>query len=252
MTTETEPGLKLLPQYRDVTVEKRKRDYLIGGESFQRVTSALGIINKPALVPWATKIALESVKEWLKGEDADNTDAMLAWAKGAPNRTKSDAADRGTETHALVERVIKKGVQIFEEVPLELLPAVRGAVAYLNDYGITVIATEQTVWSDSLKVAGTFDGLGWMGDKLVLFDWKRSKGIYWEYALQLGAYAKMLGELTGKTPDEAHVVRLAQGDGPLYEVQVLADLDAAYSAYLSALALHRAGKTNWWQTTGEG
>ena len=237
--------LKLLPEFQDVTVEKRKKSYLIGGVSYQRVTTALNIIDKPGLKYWAVNKALESVHDWLDGPDAENTDAMLAWAKGAPDRTKNEAADRGTETHSLVERIINEGPQVREEVPEELLPAVDGAVAYLKDYDITVIATEQTVWSTSLKVAGTFDGIGFMGDKLIIFDWKRSKNIYWNFALQLGAYAKMLGELTGAVPAEAHVVRLAQDEGPLYEVEVLTELDAAYSAYLAALALHRAGKTKW-------
>ena len=225
------------------SLDENAWDYLIGGVSFQRVTTALNIIDKPGLQYWAVNQALDSVRDWREERD---TKDMLDWAKGAPGRTSTAAADRGTETHALVERIINEGPQVREEVPEELLPAVDGAVAYLKDYEITVIATEQTVWSESLKVAGTFDGIGFMGDKLIIFDWKRSKNIYWNFALQLGAYAKMLGELTGAVPAEAHGVRLAQDEGPLYEVEVLTELDAAYSAYLAALALHRAGKTKWW------
>ena len=258
MTTVNPAGLKLLPEFQDLEINKRARDYVIGGEKYQRVTTALGIINKPALVPWATKTALNTVRdtltEYLVSDSAfDSTyiDVIIGLARDRLKETKNDAADLGTATHGFVERIINEGPQVREEVPMELLPAVDGAVAYLKDYDITVIATEQTVWHSELKVAGTFDGLGWMGDKLVLFDWKRAKGIYWEYALQLGAYAEFLKELTGKAPDEAHVVRLLQEppeDGePLYEVKVIADLNLAFQAYRTALSLFRAGKANWFR-----
>ena len=248
-------GLKLLPEYADVTVEKREKSYLINGTSYQRVTTALNIIDKPGMQFWAVNQALASMDEWLKSPvtSRSSPDQALAWAKTAPQRTSGKASDRGTETHALVERIINEGPQVWEEVPLELVPAVNGAVEYLSDYGITVIATEQTVWSNTLKVAGTFDGMGFMGDKLVLFDWKRSKAIYWNMALQLGVYSQMVYELTGAIPDEAHVVRLSQGepnpDGKFYEARVVADLPAAYEAYVAAFNLHTAGKAKWWTQT---
>ncbi len=43
------------------------RHYQVEGfsEPFPSVTTVLGIINKPALIPWARNMALESVKETL-------------------------------------------------------------------------------------------------------------------------------------------------------------------------------------------
>ena len=275
MTTELK-GLLLLPEYQDANIEKRARDYKINGERYQRVTTALGIINKPALVGWATKTALNGVRESLldysvnspmvsalhhdeglaqnvegTSEYSRSIDGIIDHTRTRLAATKNDAADLGTATHGFVERIINEGPQVREEVPLELLPAVDGAVAYLNDYNITVIATEQTVWHPQLKVAGTFDGLGYMGDKLVLFDWKRARGIYWEYALQLGAYAELLKKLTGKAPDEAHVVRLlqepAEDGAPLYEVQVVADLKDALKGYMTALRLYRSQSNKWFR-----
>ncbi|MBC8280132.1 MAG: hypothetical protein H8E48_05035 [Chloroflexi bacterium] len=278
MTTTQDLAIPLKPEWQDATVEARPRSYVINGTSYQRVTTALGIINKPALVPWATKTATEAVRSLLldkvksgdvrrtgrfMGRDqgkyddyANAVDAMIVEAKKKPDSIKEDAADLGHLTHEFVDRINRcenpDGIlEILQEVPENVLPAVKGATEYLEDYKIQVISTEQIVWHPSLLFAGTFDGMGWMGDKLVLFDWKRSGGIYWEYALQLGAYARCFQEITGVMPDQAHVVRLSQGtanaDGRFYELKTITDLEAAWYAYHQALMLHKSQKLIWFK-----
>ena len=248
-----EPMPVLGPRYRryqQATVVKRAKDYLIDGVRYQRVTTMLGVINKPALVPWARGSAMTSFEGALRDKVGSEItpgliEELRAIAEVRANQREAAPASQGQLTHEFVDRLLKEGPAVREEVPPELLPAVDGAAAFLEDYGIEVIATEHTVWSELDMVAGTFDLLG--RDKqgrVVIADWKRSRGIYWEYALQLGAYAHYLHWTTGYRAEAGYVVRLPQepvpNDKPLYEAKAVEDLDKAYEAYQSAARLYRA------------
>ena len=47
----------------------RARDYLIDGKSYRRVSSVLGVINKPALPAWAAKQVSEALVDTLRDKD---------------------------------------------------------------------------------------------------------------------------------------------------------------------------------------
>lgn len=276
MTTTNQPTerkkIQLKRKYKKVKVVPMVRIYKIDGVSYQRVTTCLNIINKPAMISWAGRVAAEAAGGLLEGQlgkdlkeaweheqGAANTqekraqditdaiDVIVETAKKRPDKEKDEAADRGNEIHDWAERVMKEGIEVLEEVPPELLIPVKGAVAYIQDYGIEIISAETTVWDDDYKVAGTFDLLGWMGDQLVLVDWKSGKGIYWEMALQVAAYSVFHLKLYGVLPDKAHLVQLPRKEGESYRVKTITDIWGAWQTYCLALALHRAEKTIWFE-----
>lgn len=270
MTTTTRPEIKLLPEFENVVINPMERIYKVDGVSYARVTSNLGIIAKPALIGWAGKTAALAAGEYLKDPKASrdiktlsrlktnsaayNTavDAMVTTIRKRPDKEKDASADRGHEVHAWVDQVLKAGMTeanaLLKKVPPNQIHAVLGAVKYIQDYNIEVIATEQHVWDDELKVCGTFDLLGWMGDQLLLADWKSGKGLYWEMALQLGAYCEFHLKTRGILPQVAHLVQLAQGpDSPPYTVKTITDIWGAYDAYIVARDLTKVGKTIWFE-----
>jgi len=263
--TTTTRTLKLLPYCRDVTVEKpgsRKglaHWYAINGVKYDRVTSALGIINKPALIPWAKKLALGKVREVLldpvvadelamisayvgEGQNPEYAawvDRLIDTASKRPDEVKEEAADRGTGLHQEIERYLTS----------EDRPAAEGvtaqAVRFLSDWDITIAQSEMTVWSDDLQVAGTCDGVGWNKDgELIIWDWKTGSGPWWEMALQLGAYSEMLRLLTGYRPVSAYVVKLT---AEAYAVHRVTNLKNAWREYERAVRLNNASKLDWWE-----
>ena len=266
MTTATD-RIGLLPQYQNVTIEKRARDYLVDGESYRRVTSALGVINKPALVPWAVKTTLERVEEVMRspevaldfGKLAAETvtnverqgitgrsdyegfvDLLMASAKKAADQKRDSAADRGTSVHEEI-RAVLEGTQSGERV---IAPQTDQALQFLDDKLYEVVASEVPLWNDDLKVAGTCDVVGVNRHGYpVVWDWKTGSGPWWEMALQLGAYASMLTRLTGEPVTEAFVVKLLP-DG--YEVHQVSNLRKAQEAFEHAASLHAASKNKWW------
>ena len=260
--------IKLLPQYAGVIVKPRARDYLVDGERYQRVTTALGIINKPALIPWAKRVTLKRVEEILLnkrvseelaavvGESpaayAEFIGLLIADAGKASGEERDARADLGTEAHAHIHTALTLHP---DEVPPYVVslagdqqPPVRAALDFVKSHGITVVEAEAVVWDDILKVAGTIDGVGEIGDDLVIWDWKTGAGIYWETALQLAAYSALLMRVTGRRVSEAFAVRLPHSLGETYEYRRLTrdGLGQAFNAYIHALHLNRARNEELW------
>jgi len=95
---------------------KNGRFYQVAGfaEPFPSVTTVLGIIAKPALVPWARNVALDSVRTaltqrtggpvWLTPEWVEG---VITEARSRPDQVKTEAADFGTQAHTLIEQNIQ-------------------------------------------------------------------------------------------------------------------------------------------------
>ena len=260
--------LEFLPQYQDASIEPHAHYYRINGVRHQRVTTALNIINKPALPAWAARVALGRVREILEAPDTvselsrlpldEHTfdpaeyqgfiDRLMTAVAKRPNEIRDESSALGTEVHALL-RALAQGDNV--SIPVEHQPAITGALAFLADYEITVCDTERVVWDDVQRIAGTVDGIGWRNGQLVIWDWKRSAHIYWETALQLAAYAKLLSGLTDMDVAEAFAVRLPRTAGETYEAKRISgeNLVTAYGCYYSATDLYSAGKFAWWEET---
>ena len=281
-------NIQRLPEYAEAIVIPPgapggdRYSYTIDGELYRRVTTVLGEgVPKPALINWAKRINNDvifgeytdkkksAVKPggWLKTyidqadylqELAVNEDALLGLRKeveGLVAATSSIPADLGTEGHALLHQILEEGAMVpLVEINPDLQPAIEGASQWLRDYGITPVATEYTVWHPHLAIAGTIDGIGYNEKgQLILWDWKRSKGIYPEMYLQLAAYCQLLRMVTGLKPDLAYIVQLPQEevfDGPPYHVGVMPDIDVVWSTFLHAYHLGKGMRELKDATTG--
>ncbi len=237
-----------LPQYQDVPTEQRPRSYKIGGKTYARVSTALGVINKPSIGPWMVRMAVEKMREHLLNEDVQGelayaaaetpeayeafVDRLFESVKAAPNAERDKRGERGTGIHEEIASWLNNPVRA------ELTPPAVAATAFLLDWDVTVLASELIVWDDEHAVGGTLDGVGTLptGD-LVVWDWKTGSGPWWEMALQLGAYGHMYGELSGRGVDRLFIIKLTEED---YEVHEVPDRDAAWAGYLQALVLHRS------------
>jgi len=220
----------VIPRLQARRVEMSQgRYYEIGGLTVPGVSTVLAVIAKPGLSAWGRRTALEAMKELLEA-GADMEEA-LALAEGEPERQRDIAAGRGALVHEAVALALAKGVY-----PSEWAPLVRAALSFLADYGLHPLATEALVVSKRRGFAGTADLIARGGDgTLALADWKTG-GIWPEAALQLGAYAIALEEMTGRPVGEAYVVRLQEKG---YEAKRV-NLPLAKRAFLACLTLWRA------------
>jgi hypothetical protein len=216
-------------QVRRFTVGER-HFYEVNGVVVPSVSSILSVIAKPNLVAWARRTALEKVRELL--EEGLSIEVALALAEVEPERQRDLAAQRGGLVHEAIACALKKGSYAAGEGD----PRVRAALSFLTDYGLDCVAVELMVWSLHHRYAGTIDLVGRQADGVLsLADWK-SGGIWPEAALQLGAYAIALEEMTGRPVGEAYVVGLREKG---YEAKRV-NLPLARRAFLACLTLWRA------------
>ena len=207
-----------------------ERFYEVDGALYPSVTAVLGVISKPNLVAWARRTVLAAVRELLaNGADVETA---LTLAEREPERVRDTARERGTAVHEAIAAALAG-----EPYPPETAPWVKAALGFLEDHGLTLLASEQVLVSRRHGYAGTCDVATLQEDGgLVLLDWKTC-GIWPEAALQLGAYAIALEEMAGSPVREAYVVGLREEEG--YEARRV-DLPVAQQGFLGALALWRA------------
>jgi hypothetical protein len=170
--------------------------YWLDGRPIPGVTGLLGKgLPKPAIPYWAAKSVAEYV---IANPQAVDTlremgdGPAIAALKQVPWQQRDEAAVRGTDVHALADRVIH-GHDV--DVPDHLIDHVTGYARWLDEFDVVAIATERPVASRKWWYAGTFDGIvrmdrgPWAG-RTVGLDIKTSKGVYGETALQIAAYMR--------------------------------------------------------------
>ena len=209
-------------------ISVNSRGYTINGKKYRRVTSVLGVINKPRLPGWAAKQVREAARDGLK--DGATLEALMqpggadrfADSIGrAADEARDSAAEAGTAVHDALQEFLDYWVNNgFDPGVYACLPnkAKHGA-DWLEESAYEIENTEVTVWNDAFDVAGTIDVVGRDADgRLVIWDWKTGSGPWPEMALQLGAYAWMLSNMTEEPVENAFIVKLADDGAHRYSL----------------------------------
>lgn len=174
----TEPKLA-----RKVRGKGRHYEHPITGELIPSVTNVIGILDKPALPRWSAKMVAEQAWKMRHSLDALGEAEAIDVLKGSPWRNSGRAADRGTSIHGYLEAIAEG-----REPPVLEGDAVRyrkAADDFLVRYRPEFIHTEFTVFGNGY--AGTADAMVIIGGRLLIADYKTSKALYPEVALQLAA-----------------------------------------------------------------
>lgn len=175
---------------------KRGHKYELDGKEVKGVTTLLGGgMPKPALPYWAAKMVAEYVADNFNNLDtflSRDREAAIKHMKMVPWTERDKAAARGTDVHAIAETIIHGGSS---EVNAEIVDYVNGYVSWLDAWEVVPVLTEKTIANRTHWYAGTFDAIltfksGPYAGKTYMCDWKTSKAVYGEMAMQLVAYAK--------------------------------------------------------------
>lgn len=160
------------------------------GAKVPGVTSIIGMLPKPFLTFWASKVVAEYAIDHL-GDMVNivlrgDRQGAIDYLKNAPRRTTGAAAETGTLAHSAFEDIANGKDPV---VSPDVLPFARLFKRMMTDTGIIIDRQEQTVYSHQHDYAGSFDGWGSINGKPVVIDNKTTKsGIHAEVALQLSAY----------------------------------------------------------------
>ena len=158
------------------------------------VTTALGIIEKPALNYWRAKGTARAILEtdgYLPEEWSE--DDRIRWALQAIDAYRDEAAELGSSVHLLADiEGMPLGARESDSKTFEVgereKPYLEAYRRFLERYSASsIVSSEHAVWSAN-GYAGTYDLIMRIAGELWLIDIKTSKGIYEETALQLAGY----------------------------------------------------------------
>lgn len=178
-----------------------ERLYTIDGKKLPSVTTILGILNKPALLPWAAKetaaefarLLMELPMVHADGERMLPDERIMEYAevaKKAYRKKSEEAMSKGTIVHDIIEQwIINDGKITPDEVSDPVArQGLEQFLAWGEQHEIEILESEQVI-TDGELYAGRYDLLCVVDGKKTLADLKTSSGIWPEYIYQCHAYA---------------------------------------------------------------
>jgi hypothetical protein len=237
----------------------RGHSYTIDGENTVGVTTALSVLDKPALPYAASKVLAERVLAMTADElhEVQSMRGELGVFELANTYRKqwSGRAARGTRVHRYAERLVAGEPVDLAEADEELLPEVEAAAQFMDTWRIRPLLVEPTVGDYTHRYAGSADLIAETGSGMrVLFDYKTNRrnrkgpSIYPETALQLTAY-RFASHYVAADGTELPMAELGieackavhlHPDG--YDVYPLVSDARVFDTFLHALKVYRAMK----------
>lgn len=189
------------------------------GRKYKSVTSVLNMLPKQLfLVPWAAKVVAENACYIMDGiENGGGEDYLYPYfdedecefdfelmAEDLKNSWKwerDDAGGIGDEVHNSIDQLIeitkcKKSIvrDVFDAmvdewgISSEAKKRVSHFVTFCEENDVVPVGNEFTVFNDSFGYAGTCDLAAWVNGEAMFIDFKTSRSVHPDTALQLTAY----------------------------------------------------------------
>ena len=191
------------------------------GKRIIGVTTALGVLNKPALMYWANNIGLQGIKV---------------------REYVDDLAQIGTLAHDMALCYTKKAIvdtSQYTKIQIDLAETCYlKFLDYYTHYKPEVIFAERQLVSEKYQFGGTLDNYCMIDGKRTLLDYKTGKAIYLEHFFQLAAY-KLLLEENGYPVDVCTILRIGRNDAEGFEIKPMQDLTLHTEIFLHCVELYR-------------
>jgi hypothetical protein len=223
-----------------LTFNQNGHKYRVGDKEVLGVTTVLGIIAKPALIPWAVNETVGYLAGNLRPGityDEVQIKTMLEAAKRAHRQRKQDAADLGSMIHKWIEEYIK-GENPPAPVNPQMQQAIQAFLGWVKKNKVKFIASERTVYSRKYNYAGTADFICEIAGKKYIGDIKTSNAIYNEYLLQVAAYRFAIQEEDSSNYDGMMIIRVPKNDGEI-EIREFNNYADNARGFIYALMLYR-------------
>lgn len=224
--------------------------YTLDGKPLTGVTTILGVIAKPALIPWAAKMTVEYIHEHqpklvnFAGTDyivytpAQLHDILDA-AKKAHTVKRDNSADLGTLAHAWIEKfAMGKNPK-----PVKKLSFITdNFVKWAKENEVKFLESEIRLYSEKLWYAGTCDLVFTIKGRKYIGDVKTQPALYDRTPFfQMAGYQLALEE-QGMTGIDGRMIIRCGKDGS-FEVKESADYETDRKGFLACLDLYRTIKS---------
>lgn len=180
------------------------------------VTTYMGIIDKPALIPWAVGLTVGYVRDHLDEIRQGDLEAkdILERARAESNKQRDIAAEIGKAIHQWIDDHQRGNTPEMPSDP-KVLQGVNAFLSFLDEYKVTFLWTERILYSKKHGYVGTADmglkfGNNGMRGKKFLADTKTTNNIYCETGLQTAAYLEAFEEETKEKYDGRLILRISK------------------------------------------
>lgn len=179
-----------MTQPRNAHQTARGRIYQWQDEQFVSVTTVIsGGVPKPALKNWGERTVAEFAVDNMDTLKSLDRAAAVDLAKRAPYRSSDAAAARGSDVHDWAENYVLGHAIAVSDAPVGHQGYMKAFLKFLDEWQPKYEMTEASVYNRKYGYAGTLDALMHVpGLGLCLVDYKTSRGVYGETALQLASY----------------------------------------------------------------
>lgn len=220
---------------------RKRHAYMLGQKRIISVTSALGVIDKPFLLPWALKM-MQGFLQGVLDEGAVIDATHIEYAKKAHKRKSEEAAAIGTEVHDWAEAYINN---VNPELPEDenVLNGVTAFLQWVKEHQVEFLSSERPVYSKKHKYVGKMDAEAMVDGKKCVIDFKTSKKIYPEMALQVAAYQRAAEEEDGTKFDGNRWIARFDKETGEFEAVELENVAKDFQVFLSALKIKK------WETS---
>ena len=204
---------------------------LADGTNVPGCTTVLGLLNKPALVPWANKLGLDGVNVSKYVDDkADIGTLGHAFVTDKLAVTPTDTSDYSQNQIDLAENCALSFWAWEKEHPIE-----------------KVFFVETPLVSEIHRFGGTQDIYCQIAGKRELIDLKTGKGIWPEHIYQVSAL-KILLEENGNSVDNVRVINIprAEDEAFLEKVVTAAEWENGWQIFQHLLAIYNLRKERTW------
>ncbi len=239
----------------DLEFNEAKHFYSVQGEGLEQlhgrvsipsVTGITGIVDKSGpLMWWAVSQCIEYVKDPQNRVDSSDEVAVEQYwhdAHRAHQRVSRTAATIGSMAHDWIHQYLGGKTPKFPKNE-KLRQTIRSFLKWHTDHELEPYETEFKVYSKEHRFAGTCDFDGLVNGRRCILDWKTSKAIYPDMALQVMAYQIAREEELDMKYDARWIVCLPRDGGEVVAERYGQDTEDTHRAgFLGALALHRAIK----------
>src|SRR6056300_1180757 len=185
--------------------------YKVNGETKRGVTTLISArFGKAPLMLWAKRLSLTAL-EWQLENEGKSKDYIYNFIDGLKKKISEleiKDATTGTLMHSYCEDYIN-GKKVVPPTTEPLITMFNKFTKWWDTRNYTVLATEQTCYSEELDVCGTFDAVVKdKNGKTILLDFKTSKDFFIDQPIQIATYKKLVEDSTNLKIDYLYIVKI--------------------------------------------
>jgi len=203
-----------------ITYKNSKEQKIVG------VTTALGLLAKPALIPWAYNRGKAGLELY---------------------ESRDKAANIGTIVHARIMAYFLgyeiDDCNISKEVWEISDNSLKSFYEWARPRKVEPILVETPLVSEKYQYGGTPDVYGEMDGELTLLDFKTGAGIYPEHFIQVSAYSQLLKE-NGQEHKKIIILNIPKSEGDSFQVQQVStnNLELEFKKFIHCVEIYYIDK----------